>query len=65
MSIFLNGKPLETQSTTVAELLQELQLTQKRLAVEVNGVVVPKSGHQACLLKPDDRVEILTAVGGG
>ena len=49
----------------VAELVQQLSLAGKRIAVEKNGEIVPKSAHGATLLADGDRLEIVVAVGGG
>jgi len=66
MNIFLNGEPktLATQNT-VLDLLQELALADKRVAVEVNGDIVPRSQHATRELAEQDQVEIVVAVGGG
>ena len=50
---------------TVAALLAEMQLTGKRVAVERNGEIVPKSLHGATPLIAGDQLEIVVAVGGG
>jgi len=50
---------------TVAELLDARGLTGKRLAVERNGEIVPRSLHAATVLAHGDRLEIVVAVGGG
>ncbi len=50
---------------TVAMLLEEMQLTGKRIAVERNGEIVPKSRHGATPLAAGDQLEIVVAVGGG
>lgn len=50
---------------TVALLLERDGLTGKRLAVEKNGEIVPKSRHADTPLAPGDRLEIVVAVGGG
>jgi sulfur carrier protein len=49
----------------VAELLRGMGLEGKRLAVERNGEIVPKSNHAATALAEGDRIEIVIAVGGG
>jgi len=65
-SIHVNGKPLAlTQPLTVAELLMQGGHAGKRVAVEVNGEVVPRSLHASTQLRAGDRVEIVVAVGGG
>lgn len=66
MNIRLNGDsyPLE-DGATVAALIEQLTLAGRRLAVEVNEEVVPKSEHAARELAEGDRVEIVHAIGGG
>ncbi|MGQ0634586.1 MAG: sulfur carrier protein ThiS [Planctomycetaceae bacterium] len=66
MQISVNGQPREVDDgTTVARLLDELQMPPRYLAVERNCELVPRASHAACVLKPGDRVEIVTLVGGG
>jgi len=66
MQILLNGEthPLPKQ-LTLAELLLQLELTGKRLAVEVNLAIVPRSEHEHFMLSAGDKVEIVHAIGGG
>lgn len=49
----------------VARLIEQLQLAGKKIAVERNGEIVPRSAHRATLLANGDRLEIVVAVGGG
>jgi sulfur carrier protein len=49
----------------VAALLQSMDLAGRRVAVELNQVIVPRSQHGSTLLTEGDRVEIVVAVGGG
>lgn len=49
----------------IAELLRELALAGKKIAVERNGEIVPKSAHAATRLANGDQLEIVVAVGGG
>jgi len=66
MNIILNGQPTEVAARrTVAELILDLDLRDKRVAVAVNRQVVPKGRHAATELSEGDRVEILHAVAGG
>ena len=66
MEIILNGAPLALDvSLTVAALLERQGLAGKRLAVERNGEIVPKSRHAETRLEAGDRIEIVVAVGGG
>lgn len=64
--ITLNGEHrLLPDAATVADLLAELDLTGKRLAVERNGEIVPRGLHGSTLLTDGDMLEIVVAVGGG
>ena len=66
MQIIVNGQPQQARDDlTIAMLLDELALAGKRLAVEVNEDVVPRSQHDAHRLTEGDRVEIVHAIGGG
>jgi sulfur carrier protein len=66
MDIVLNGKqhPLE-RPMNVAELIDTLGFAGKRVAVERNAEIVPRSRHASTALAQGDRVEIVVAVGGG
>lgn len=64
--IVLNGAPRELAAPlTFAQLLDELQLAGRRLAVERNGEIVPRSRFPDARLADGDRVEVVMAVGGG
>lgn len=66
MNVILNGEPRELlNSYTLHNLIAELGLTGKRLAVEVNEDIVPRSQHNDFRLQEGDRVEIVHAIGGG
>jgi sulfur carrier protein len=66
MKVIVNGKPLAVSAgTSIAELLTQLSLAGKRVAVERNGEIVPKSLHATSCLSEGDRLEIVVAVGGG
>ena len=66
LTIQLNGEAREiTPDTTVLGLLELLGYVGKRVAVEKNGEIVPKSQHAETILKQSDRLEIVVAVGGG
>jgi len=66
MQIIINGKPAEIpDDLSMAGLIEHLQLVGKRLAVEVNEELVPRSRFESHRLVPDDRVEVIHAVGGG
>jgi len=66
MEIFLNGKPLPIEENdNVAALLTKLDLDNKRLAVEVNLEIIPRSQFDRHILSAGDKVEIVQAIGGG
>ena len=66
MQILLNGTPTPiADSSTAAELVSQLDLSGKRIALEVNGEIVPRSTYPEFRLNPDDKVEIVHAIGGG
>jgi sulfur carrier protein len=62
----VNGDPVDVPpGTTVADLLATMDTAGRRIAVERNGEIVPRSLHAATVLDPGDRLEIVIAVGGG
>ena len=67
MKITINGevRELSRAQLTVADLLGELGLSGKPVAVEVNKRLVFKRDHGATNLREGDRVEVVTMVGGG
>lgn len=66
IEILLNGEkfPLP-DAATITALLQAQGLAGRRVAVEVNGEIVPRGRHAEHVLRPGDRVEIVHALGGG
>lgn len=66
MQIQVNGEPMEMgENATVGQLIQKMELEGKRLAVEVNEDIVPRSEHPGFRLNEGDRVEVVHAIGGG
>jgi len=66
VEIFVNGESRQfPEGVSVGQLLEEMALTDKRLAVEVNLEIVPRSRHVNHILRAGDRVEIVHAIGGG
>ena len=67
MQVTLNGSPhqFDPPPKTVAELVRALHLEGKRIAVEMNGEIVPKSRYPTTEVVAGDRLEIVGAVGGG
>ena len=66
MEILLNGQTCRIgDDATLDELLREQGLAERRVAIEVNGEIVPRGRHASHVLHPADRVEIVHALGGG
>jgi sulfur carrier protein len=65
LTLTLNGATTDVDAVTVADLVATLGLAGKRIAVERNGEIVPRSRYAQTLLASGDRVEIVGAVGGG
>jgi sulfur carrier protein len=66
MQIFFNGEPREvSEDTTVEQLLRQLELKPRYVAVEVNLELVPRERHASHVLQAGDRLEVVTLVGGG
>jgi sulfur carrier protein len=67
LSVTVNGvrRELSVQHNSVAHLLRDMQLEGKRVAVERNGEIVPRSRYGDTALATGDRLEIVGAVGGG
>ena len=66
MQIFLNGQTLDLPDRiSLHQLLEQQGYSQRRVAVEVNRSIVPKSRHGEHMLADGDRVEIVHALGGG
>ncbi|MEZ5541382.1 MAG: sulfur carrier protein ThiS [Pseudomonadota bacterium] len=66
MEIILNGTTRDIpDQTSAAELLLWLGLAGKRLALEVNREIVPRSRFERHVIRPGDRIEIVHAIGGG
>jgi thiazole synthase len=66
MEIKLNGSLKSMpEGCTVSQLISIMQLEPKKVAVELNRMVIPAKNHDLTILKPDDEVEVVTLVGGG
>jgi sulfur carrier protein len=66
MHILINGEPREVvEGATLSQLLDVLELGERRCAIEVNEILIPRSEHADHTLSADDRVEIVQAIGGG
>ncbi|XOZ32978.1 sulfur carrier protein ThiS [Halomonadaceae bacterium KBTZ08] len=66
MKIELNGENTEvSDGASIQALVEQLELTGRRIAVEVNEEIVPRSEYGSHQLAPGDRVEVVHAIGGG
>jgi sulfur carrier protein len=66
IELTLNGEPQNFPAPlTLAQLIEMLDLVGKRIAIERNGEIVPRSQHADTSLVNGDRLEIVVAVGGG
>ena len=66
MEITINGEARQfSAALTVAELVDLLGYAGKRIAIECNGAIVPRSRHADAVLADGDCLEIVVAVGGG
>lgn len=65
MRISVNGEERETAARDIAALVVELDLDPRKVAVELNLAIVPRSLHAGTPLSEGDRVEIVQFVGGG
>ena len=51
--------------TTISDLIKKLNITNKKIALEVNEEIIPRSQFDTRMLQDGDQIEIVTAVGGG
>ena len=66
MQVILNGEPLNLDDApSIAELLQRKGYAERRVAVEINRAIVPRSQHAIRHVAEGDQIEIVQAMGGG
>lgn len=63
--ITLNGDPYETDATTIAALLERLDIDPRQVAVERNFVVIKRDAYPSTAIETGDQIEIVNFVGGG
>ena len=64
--IQLNGKKVTIKSNySIQDLLKKYNLTNKKVAIEHNGIIVPKVSYKKKFLKNNDIIEVVTFIGGG
>ena len=65
MQIQLNGEPRQVSAATIENLVLELGFDPRKVAVERNLEIVPRSLHATTALSDGDRIELVQFVGGG
>lgn len=66
MNVIVNGETVDVPvSCSISDLIQQLNLSGRRVAVEVNQEIIPRSLHPRHNLQAGDRVEVVQAIGGG
>ena len=66
IELVINGEPRRFPAPlTLSQLVESLDMAGKRIAIEKNGEIVPRSRHADTVLASGDRLEIVVAVGGG
>ena len=64
--IQLNGKKITIKSkASIYQLLKKFKLNNKKVAIEHNGAIVPRSNYKKKYLKNNDKVEVVHFIGGG
>ena len=64
--IQLNGKKISVKSNfSIQDLLKKYKLAEKKVAIEYNGIIIPKINYKKKILKNDDILEIVHFIGGG
>lgn len=65
IDVMINGETRQIKPQSLGKLLETLDYADKRVAVELNGEIIPKSAHANTQIQNHDRIEIVVAVGGG
>ncbi|MEL0242010.1 MAG: sulfur carrier protein ThiS [Pelagibacteraceae bacterium] len=66
MYILLNGKKFQiSEKDTIMQLLKKIDIKSSKVAIEVNKVVIPKEKYRYFKFKNNDKVEVVTFIGGG
>ncbi len=65
IEISFNGELRNVKSSNVQELLEEFELSGRKLAVELNMKIVPRDSYQSATLSEGDNIEVVHFVGGG
>lgn len=66
MNVYVNGETRQyAECITVADIVSDLGLANKRIAVELNKEILPFNQYAEIDIKPEDRLEVVQAIGGG
>lgn len=65
MKLLVNDKTVKLDIRTVAELISSLKLNERMLYIQVNEQTIKKGEYITKMLKENDRIDIISAVGGG
>jgi len=65
MEIIVNGESRSIGEMSIRQLLEDLGIDPRRVAVELNSAILPKSDYEQSTLNDGDRIEIVHFVGGG
>ena len=66
MYILLNGKKFQiSEKDTIVQLLKKIDIKSSKVAIEVNKIVIPKEKYRYFKFKNNDKVEVVTFIGGG
>ena len=64
--IQLNGKTLKiSENLSIKDLLKKYKLNEKKIAIELNGIILPKDNFKKKKIKHRDKIEIVHFIGGG
>ena len=63
--VTINGEPVAAEGQSIADYLASVGYTVERVAVELNGAILPKTAYSQTVLSAGDEVEIVAFVGGG
>ena len=64
--IQLNGKKISIHTNfSVRDLIKKYKLQEKKIAIELNGMILPKENYTKKKLKNNDKIEIVQFIGGG
>ncbi len=66
MKITINGEEKQfSKPMTITDLLKMINMRSEKIAIEINGIITPKSEYVIHRINDEDKIEIINAVGGG